>query len=247
MNDNIPNYTGYHVTRDGAVYSRYIKGSRGNLSDKWHALIFSCEKNGRKAVNLKEDCSGKFKRFRVYRLVLMAYVGPCPNGMVACHNDGDVTNNNLENLRWDTQKNNLKDTVIHGTKINGTKCYNSKLNDNIVLNIFKDRVAGLTQEKIAAKYEVAQSTVKDILLRRDWKHVLIDQSLVETAQAQGGRRLSDDQVIEIFKLRFQKMRYCDLIKIFPCSEIVIRNVLKRKIYVDVKIPEEFLEINIHSR
>jgi len=240
MKDNIPNYTGYHVTKDGIVYSRYIRGSGGKLSDKWNPMAFSHEKNGRKAVNLKEDCSGRYKRFRVYRLVLIAYVGPCPNGMVACHNDGDVTNNNLENLRWDTQKNNLKDTIAHGTKINGEKCYNSRLTDSDIVAIFKDRSSGLTQEKIGEKYGVTQGTIKDILFRRDWKHVEVDSELISLAQSQGARRLSNEQVVEIFKLRSENMRYCDLVKIFPCSEAVIRSVLKRKIYIDVNIPKNYL-------
>lgn len=239
MEDNIPNYTGYHVTKDGIVYTRYVKGTRGKLSDEWKALVFSCEKNGRKAVNLKEDSTGVFKRFRVYRLVLIAYVGPCPDGMVACHNDGDVTNNNLENLRWDTQKNNLMDTIAHGTKINGTKHYKHKLSDSIILDIFKDRASGMTQNSIAKRYKTNQSTVKDIILRRKWKHVKIDQDLIEKAQFKT-RRLSNEQVIHIFKLRYEGYRYCQLIKTFPCSESVIRNILARKTYQDVDIPQEYL-------
>lgn len=246
MEDNIPNYTGYHVAKDGVVYTRYAKGGRGKLSNEWRPLVFSQEKNGRKAVNLKENSTGVFKRFRVYRLVLTAYVGPCPDGMVACHNDGNVANNNLENLRWDTQKNNLKDTILHGTKLNGTKCHSSKLTNEKILNIFENRDSGMTQESIASKYGVSQSSIRDILLRRDWKHVEIDQHLINSAQAKG-RRLSNEQVVEIFKLRSQKTRYCDLIKIFPCSESVIRNILKRKIYVDVNIPEEFLRIDLLSK
>lgn len=52
---------------------------------------------------------------RVHRLVLEAFVGPCPDGMEACHNDGDPTRSVLENLRWDTQSENTFDRVRHGT------------------------------------------------------------------------------------------------------------------------------------
>lgn len=53
---------------------------------------------------------------KVHRLVLEAFVGPCPEGMEGCHNDGDKTNNQISNLRWDTRSANAKDRVKHGTQ-----------------------------------------------------------------------------------------------------------------------------------
>lgn len=50
----------------------------------------------------------------VHRLVLAAFVGPCPDGMECCHWDDDPTNNRLENLRWDTPRANQLDAVRNG-------------------------------------------------------------------------------------------------------------------------------------
>lgn len=50
-----------------------------------------------------------------HKVVLEAFVGPCPDGMEACHDDGDPSNNRVENLRWDTHRNNLLDKYRHGT------------------------------------------------------------------------------------------------------------------------------------
>lgn len=50
----------------------------------------------------------------VHRLVLEAFVGPCPPGMECCHYDDDPTNNSLENLRWDTSHANKLDMVRNG-------------------------------------------------------------------------------------------------------------------------------------
>lgn len=58
---------------------------------------------------------GKPQTFRVHRLVLAAFVGPCPPGMEGCHDDGDPSNNQLTNLRWDTHSANIADQVTHGT------------------------------------------------------------------------------------------------------------------------------------
>jgi hypothetical protein len=64
-------------------------------------------------VNLKRV--GSQSQRAVHRLVLEAFVGPCPPGMEGCHNDGDQLNNRLDNLRWDTPSNNKLDSVRHGT------------------------------------------------------------------------------------------------------------------------------------
>ena len=54
------------------------------------------------------------RRFYVHRLVLEAFVGPCPKGMVTCHLDDDPENNHLANLRWDTESANQYDKVRNG-------------------------------------------------------------------------------------------------------------------------------------
>jgi hypothetical protein len=53
----------------------------------------------------------------VHLLVLEAFVDPRPDGLVACHNDGDCLNNVLSNLRWDTPSANVLDAVRHGTHV----------------------------------------------------------------------------------------------------------------------------------
>lgn len=51
----------------------------------------------------------------VHTLVLEAFVGPCPEGMEACHDpDWDTANNRLTNLRWDTRSANAYDRIRHG-------------------------------------------------------------------------------------------------------------------------------------
>ncbi len=61
--------------------------------------------------------SGHGKRITklIHVMVLTTFVGPRPDGLVACHNDGNPANNTLANLRWDTQSSNLLDAVRQGT------------------------------------------------------------------------------------------------------------------------------------
>lgn len=51
----------------------------------------------------------------IHRLVLEAFLGPCPAGMEGCHGDGNPTNNHVDNLRWATRSENQLDSVAHGT------------------------------------------------------------------------------------------------------------------------------------
>lgn len=57
---------------------------------------------------------GRRQSRSVHTLVLEAFVGPCPDGLEACHWDGDNTNNHLTNLRWDTHIANMADMTRHG-------------------------------------------------------------------------------------------------------------------------------------
>lgn len=67
---------------------------------------------------------GKSYTRKVHQLVLQAFVGPCPEGMVVCHNNGRAGDNRLENLRYDTPSGNMFDRVKHGTHhaVNKTHC-----------------------------------------------------------------------------------------------------------------------------
>ena len=58
---------------------------------------------------------GRGNTWMVHTLVLTAFIGPRPPGAEGCHNDGNPANNHLDNLRWDTRSNNIRDGVRHGT------------------------------------------------------------------------------------------------------------------------------------
>lgn len=57
----------------------------------------------------------------VHPLVARAFIGERPEGLDTCHNDGNPSNNHIDNLRYDTRRNNLLDQFEHGTYNNGMK------------------------------------------------------------------------------------------------------------------------------
>lgn len=85
-------------------------------------LKFSAKKSGHLNAYLWKG--NKQNTCRVHRLVLEAFVGPCPEGMECCHNDGNPANNMVGNLRWDTTVGNMLDKAGHGTnhQLNKTHC-----------------------------------------------------------------------------------------------------------------------------
>lgn len=60
----------------------------------------------------------------VHRLVMAAFVGPCPDGIEVCHNNGNPADNRLSNLRYGTHSENQLDQVKHKTHYfaNKTHC-----------------------------------------------------------------------------------------------------------------------------
>jgi len=50
----------------------------------------------------------------VHKLVLLAFVGFAPEGYECLHDNGDPADNRLENLRWGTRGDNIRDAHRHG-------------------------------------------------------------------------------------------------------------------------------------
>ena len=55
------------------------------------------------------------KTFNVHVLVAAAFIGPRPKGMVICHGRLGMQVNTPENLRYDTQLENMRDVKRHQT------------------------------------------------------------------------------------------------------------------------------------
>ena len=104
---------------------------------------------------------------RIHKLVLEAFVGKKPQGMECCHNDGNPFNNHIDNLRWDTPKNNHADKVKHGTTNRGERCGTAKLTLDQVNAIRKD---DRLQRIIAEEYGVRQSLISRIKNGVRWQH-----------------------------------------------------------------------------
>lgn len=128
------------------------------------------DRYGHLNVNLWKNGNKQF--FAVHLLVMEAFVGPRPEGMEICHNDGNPGNNRKDNLRYDTPKNNNKDKIKHGTLPCGEKCSWSKVNNQQALEIKKLAKEGkFTQTQIGKMFNIAPSTVSNIKTGKHWKNL----------------------------------------------------------------------------
>ena len=120
-------------------------------------------------VSLCKD--GIARQCLIHQLVLQAFIGPCPLGFECCHNDGDPSNNALDNLRWDTRKSNVDDMRRHKTMATGSKHPNAKLNDHLIAEIYQDIDTGESQTRIAKRLGIHPSTVSRIVNVKKWRHL----------------------------------------------------------------------------
>lgn len=161
----LADHPGYRFGSDGSVWSCRTKCT-GKLRDKWIRLRCENMKSGHIRVTISLN-KRLIRRF-VHNLVLEAFVGPPPEGMECCHNDGNPSNNSIENLRWDTHISNMADRVTHGTLANGEKNGNRKLSEEDVRSI---RMSSQSKSSLARTYNVTVDAIRHVISRKTWKHI----------------------------------------------------------------------------
>jgi len=164
---SIPSAIGYAASACGKIIS-YHRLKPFELKQADH-------RQGYKKVSVKT--ANGIKNRLVHRLVLEAWVGPCPEGCVTNHKNGIKTDNRLENLEYCTQSENMAHSYGYGLSpkpptTRGSQCRLSKLTEEKVLAIRAetDRKPGYLK-RLAERYEVTPPTVSKILLRHTWTHV----------------------------------------------------------------------------
>lgn len=164
----IPGYDGYRFGDDGSVWSRW--GKNGGLTDQWHQLRGTPSTHyGHIKVEVKYK--GRRGIRAVHRLILEAFIGPCPPGMVSCHGPGGKTDNRLCNLRWDTQKANLGDRVRDGTHLFGERSGVAKYTERQAARVIQLRKSGATYAEIERETGVPWHSIHKITKGKQWKHL----------------------------------------------------------------------------
>ena len=115
---------------------------------------------------------GKTKLFRVHRLVAETFI-PNPNNLPEVnHKDGDKLNNNVKNLEWCTNLENMRHSVETGLRnIKGENNPSAKLTVKDVINIRKEYIPKSKEfgtVALARKYGVTNVMIGKIIRNECW-------------------------------------------------------------------------------
>jgi hypothetical protein len=168
---------GYRVGSDGSVWSCVRIGRYKRFSPDWHRLRPHAQHRGHLLAQL-----GRGDQRFVHRLVLEAFVGPCPEGMECRHLDGNPGNNRLENLAWGTARENWEDALRHGTaalKPGGTAPRGEEHPYSKLTEWHAEMIACLkllgVGELSAARYlglpDAMRGAVSGVMRGQSWNHV----------------------------------------------------------------------------
>lgn len=157
----IPGRPFYEAGDDGSIRRRLKKGG---YSPRTPCPDYA----GYLVVRAGRCPDGKTRLLKAHRLVLEAFVGPCPEGMVACHNNGDRADNRAENLRWDTPSNNNLEKRRHGTAVRGSRNNKSKLLPSDVREIRKRLEAGESLSFLGRAFGVSHVAIRLIRDGVNW-------------------------------------------------------------------------------
>ena len=151
----------YKVDENGNVFSvRNNKLLKRMMFPSGYEYVHLC--NGK----------GKTKLFRVHRLVAETFI-PNPNNLPEVnHKDGDKLNNNVKNLEWCTNLENMRHSVETGLRnIKGENNPSAKLTVKDVINIRKEYIPKSKEfgtVALARKYGVTNVMIGKIIRYECW-------------------------------------------------------------------------------
>ncbi len=112
------------------------------------------------------------KDYSIHVLVAEHFIGPRPDGFQVNHIDGNKINNNVTNLEYVTQSENMKHAFRLGLQCNkGENHSQSKLTELDIIKIRRMRKMGMTYLKISEYFCVTGLTIGKICRGERWSHV----------------------------------------------------------------------------
>jgi len=164
----IPGYDGfYRIDIHGCVWSSRAPGGRCAKDKRgpWKKMRPAEDLDGYFFINLTKD--GRLINHKIHRLVLEAFIGPCPPRHESRHLNSKPGDCRLGNLEWATKRVNALDKVRRGSH-RGEKNGMAKMTWSKVRKIRQlYRTGRFTQAELNDRYGI--SSVDGIVNHAYWK------------------------------------------------------------------------------
>jgi hypothetical protein len=166
---DVPGFPGYRIGSDGSVWGHW----HGDLSRPLRQLKVGWSsrhggKPGYPYVSLFRN--GKRHQLAVHTILLLAFVGPRPEGMECCHEDDDPNNNSLDNIYWGTRFDNQADRRQNVRSYAGAGNPNATLSESDV-RVIRRLVLNPTRTLagIGRQFGVSETAIAYIRDGKSWK------------------------------------------------------------------------------
>jgi hypothetical protein len=160
----IPGFSGRYFASDCGRVKSIFGGKETILTSKPVGIY------GHAQIGLRSKERRVFRY--VHQWVLLAFVGPAPDGTESLHIDGNAKNCHLSNLHYGTRKQNAADRVAHGKSCVGTENGRAKISP-VDVRAIRSMWAqgGMRQRDIGSQFGVTQGIVGKIIRHELWRHV----------------------------------------------------------------------------
>jgi hypothetical protein len=210
----IPGYPAYEVSDTGNVRSFWVRAAKHTcVTKRPRRVLKQLKVKGYLHVVLCTE-SGERTQITVHSLVLLAFVGPRPEGFEVCHNDGNGTNNRLENLRYDTPRGNALDRFRH----------ESWLPESAVIAIRERYAQGEHTSEIAEAHGISRGHVYSICKGECYK--VYGGPVDRETRRSGASGLSTDDLVEMIQLRDAGMGYRAIGARFGVTDSYVCHIFK---------------------
>lgn len=159
-------------------YDRYEVSNKGRIRNKNTGVLLSGHTNHDGYLTTKMTYyKYKYHSRFIHRIVAKTWILNPNNYLEINHKDGNKLNNSMNNLEWCNRLHNVQHANKTGLSVylTGTSHGSSKFTIDQINEFFNLRKLGYNYSKIARIFNVTHSTIRNIILRKGWKHLEQDE------------------------------------------------------------------------